>query len=307
MRVAAIDIGTNSVRLLTATYQNGQLVDKQKQLTMTRLGKDVDSTRMLREDRMADTIEALKVYQEQVTALGIDRCPVFATSAVRDAANKQAFIDRVFEATGFRLRVISGALEAQYGYMGVVAGAKPLGVQGNSMVIDIGGGSTEIIIGNEAGEVLFSQSFDIGAVRLTDRHHLGHGSTIEAFKDAMVDVKKQLIGVVPVLSEYPVTRFFGIGGTATTLGAIQLELEVYATEAVHLSTLSKAQVDTLMHRLVAATYEEKLGIKGLMPKRADIIAAGALILSTALSMFRADGYTVSDDDNLEGALFALLQ
>lgn len=304
MRVAAIDIGTNSVRLLTARREGHALVDKQKRLTMTRIGKDVDDTGVLREDRIQDTLDALAQYKEILVDMGISHCPVFATSAVRDAANRQDFVNRVLERTGFSVQVIDGETEAHYGFLGVVASAKDQLGQGRILIIDIGGGSTELIVGTASGELLHSYSLNIGAVRMTDRHSLTHGSRWEAFEPVVTDVQEALVPLLEVLNREPIAMAFGIGGTATTIGAMSLALETYSSEAVHHQCVSRAKVRQLAETLVAASLEEKHQMKGLMPKRADIIAAGAVVLDTVLALFGLESYLVSDDDNLEGALFA---
>lgn len=303
MRVAAIDIGTNSVRLLIATLEGKTLVNKEKALSMTRIGKDVDATMMLREDRMQATIEALIAYKEKVDALGIKGCPVFATSAVRDAKNREDFIARVKAATGFDVNVIPGDLEAELGFLGVVSGSGALAMQGNSLIIDIGGGSTELIIGTEKGQIVSAHSLNIGAVRLTDRHMLKHQSSWSEFRGLIEDVETALEPILPMLTREPIAVAFGIGGTATTLGAMSLQLQQYNSQAVHLAEVTKDQVYRMACDLIEATLDQKLEMKGLMAKRADIIAAGAVILYTILRRLELNCYVVSDDDNLEGALY----
>lgn len=304
MRVAAIDIGTNSVRLLTARYEGDSLVDKQKRLTMTRIGKDVDDTGLLREDRIQDTLDALAQYREILEGMGVEQCPVFATSAVRDAANRQDFVDRVQSLTGFEVQVIDGETEAHYGFLGVIRGAGAQLGGGPSLIIDIGGGSTELIVGTASGQLLYSHSLNVGAVRMTDRHHLTHSSSWEVFEPVRRDVRSALEPLMATLNQEPIAKAFGIGGTATTIGAMSLQLAEYSSEAVHLQWVSREQVRGLAESLVSSSLEEKLQMKGLMSKRADIIAAGAVVLDTVLELFDLEGYLVSDDDNLEGALFA---
>lgn len=303
MYVAAIDIGTNSVRLLTAQWLDGQLVNKQKQLEMTRIGKDVDATGMLQESRMVDTIEALSKFRSYLNTLGIQTCPVFATSAVRDAKNREDFVTRVKSATGFEVSVIAGTTEAEMGFLGVVKGSRFHADPSKALVIDIGGGSTELIIGTSDGHLLKAFSLNIGAVRLTDRHNLKHSSQWDDFSGLIEDVKKALSEILTELREIPVSACYGIGGTATTLGAIHLAMATYDSEKIQGTYLSKADVHRIARALVASSYEEKLLLKGLMPKRADIIAAGAVILDTILGCLKLEGYHVSDNDNLEGAIF----
>lgn len=307
-KVAAIDIGTNSVRLLVCDLIEGVLVDKHKQLAMTRIGKDVDATGMLNEDRMEETIQALSGFKSQLQTLGIETCPVFATSAVRDAANRHDFVTRVKSETSFEIDVITGDQEAQLGFLGVVKGAglNRLGLtQAPMLVIDIGGGSTELIVGYPDGVIIKAMSLDIGAVRLTDRHGLGHGLAIEDFDVVRTDVHQALAQFKDAVGTLSFSGAFGIGGTATTLGAIDLSLAPYDANAVNHHRLSTQKVREIAATLCGMSYQDKLALKGLMPKRADIIAAGAVILAQILTELELETLLISDDDNLEGALYQM--
>ncbi len=303
MYVAAIDIGTNSVRLLTAEINGERLLNKQKQLAMTRIGKDVDATKNLQESRMQDTIEALASYRKILDSLNIEKCPVFATSAVRDAQNRQTFVERVKDATGFDIDVIDGNREARLGFLGVIKGSGGLAKKGNALIIDIGGGSTELIVGNPQGEILHAHSLNIGAVRLTERHHIAHQGQWSDFEGVIKDVKEAIEPLLPQLTKEPIAVAFGIGGTATTVGAMHLQLETYQSERVHLTEITNMQVLDIASKLIKASLDEKLSMKGLMPKRAEIISSGVVILSTILASFNLKHYVVSDDDNLEGAIY----
>ncbi len=307
-KVAAIDIGTNSVRLMICDLVDGVLVNKQKQLAMTRIGKDVDATGMLNEERMQETIQALGAFKAQLQTLGIENCPVFATSAVRDAANRYDFVTRVKSETGFDIEVITGDQEAQLGFSGVVRGAglSQLGLsQAPMLVIDIGGGSTELIVGYPDGRVIQAMSLNIGAVRLTDRHHLGHGLLSEDFDGVRADVHLALTQFKNAVGTLVFSGAFGIGGTATTLGAIDLSLAPYDANAVNHHRLSAAKIRGIAATLCGMSYNQKLELKGLMPKRADIIAAGAVILDQILTELEIETLVISDDDNLEGALYQM--
>ncbi len=301
MNVAAIDIGTNSVRLLLVEKDGKRIIARKKQVEMTRIGKDVDKTGVLRQDRMDDTLAVLIDYKAQLTAYGIKQCSVFATSAVRDAANREVFLKRVKEETGFEVTVLTGVEEAAYGFRGVGMGADVK--SDNLLVIDIGGGSTEVVYGTASGDIMLAHSFDIGAVRMTDRYKLGHGidysevlmmknDIIEQFKGSMLDsIDSSSISVIC------------IGGTATTLGAIDLKMTEYNANRIQNYEIEYDKIKNIATDLATMTRQEKLALRGLADKRVDIIVAGAVILETIISYLAQDKIVLSDYDNLEGSLF----
>jgi exopolyphosphatase/guanosine-5'-triphosphate,3'-diphosphate pyrophosphatase len=299
---AAIDIGTNSVRLLICDVVDGVITHKTKMLEMTRIGKDVDATKALNSERMSHTVDALKKFKSVIVEKGLDTCPVFATSAVRDASNREEFCQWVKRETDFDISIISGVEEAHLGFLGVVKGAKSSA--SIFLVIDIGGGSTELIIGRKNGQVLYAHSLDIGAVRMTDRYQLKHSMASLDFDPVRNDVKVGIQEIMNELSSYPIESCIGIGGTITTLGAIDLNMDVYDAQRLQNHKLSKSTIDLISQKLIKSSMEEKLAIHGLMPKRADIIASGAVILDEILSCLAITEVAVSDFDNLEGSVYS---
>lgn len=301
MKRAAIDIGTNSVRLLTCQLEGERLNNRKKYVEMTRIGKDVDQTGRLDQTRMQQTVDVLKDYRQKLDALNIANCPVFATSAVRDASNRAEFVAMVQRQSGFKLAVIDGQTEAYYGFLGVVKGLKQ--TTKKILVIDIGGGSTELIYGDATGNIIESNSLNIGAVRLTDRFNLTHPiskAQIKQVQTAVVDALEQSAMQALKQSDYDCV---GIGGTATTLGAMVLSLKDYDAQRIHNYKLSTPAISAFADELASTSREHKLMMIGLPPKRVDIISAGAIILQTILDYLKQPAIYLSDYDNLEGAIF----
>ncbi len=299
--LAAIDIGSNSVRLLTCQRAKTGLINRRKQVNTTQLARGVDQTKRLAESRIAATIAVLRDYAAQLTALGITKCPVFATSAVRDAVNRADFVARVKAQTKFDIAILSGEQEAAYGFLGVVKGSvRPAA---DIVVIDVGGGSTELIFGNKDGKINFAHSFDIGAVRMTDRFQLGHAMPPAAFLPIERALFKQCDA--QKIKDYCQvgSSYIAIGGTATSLAAIDLQLAKYDAAAVQQHQMTARRLRALTEQLITATREQKLKLAGLAAARVDIIGAGAAIIDSALRYLDQPLLSFSDYDNLEGALF----
>lgn len=302
MKKAVVDIGTNSVRLLLAELMDGQIVKRSKQLIMTRLGKGMKVSGALGHESIEATLDALALYKEEWTAQGYDLVQVIATSAVRDASNRDELLVPAREKLGITIDVISGLEEAHLGYLGSFRGlSTPSEVV--QLIVDIGGGSTEIIQGS--GEaVLNAISLDMGAVRMTESFAdptVVHGLLIE---DMQRSIQKMLQAFDLRLIGTGAIRVVGIGGTITTLGAVDLKLAVYNADVVHNHELTLETINRLRREMETMTLEERRNIIGLDPKRADIILAGTIILEEVLRYFSVKGIIVSDYDNLEGALYA---
>lgn len=301
MKRAAIDIGTNSVRLLTCQLEGKRLNHRQKYVEMTRIGKGVDQTGRLDDTRMQQTIDVLKHYRQKLDALQIKQCMVFATSAVRDASNSADFVDIVRRQTGFELAVIDGQTEAYFGFLGVVKGLKQ--TTRKILVIDIGGGSTELIYGDATGKIIESDSLNIGAVRLTDRFNLAHPVSEEQVKQVQTAVLEALEGSMMRALKQVDYDCVGIGGTATTLGAMALMLKDYDPQRIHNYKLSTRAITAFVNELSTTSREYKQMMTGLPEKRVDIITAGTIILQTIQDYLKQSAIYLSDYDNLEGAIF----
>lgn len=297
LKVACIDVGTNSIRLLLANYHEGRFDDACKKLRMTRLGKGVNETKMLDIERMKDSVDAIDSFKREAISFGAEHIFIMATSAVRDSKNSDIFKQMIFNQTGMQLEVISGKKEAEIGFKGVLMGAHL--TDENLLIIDIGGGSTELIVGNQQG-IIFSHSLDIGAVRLTgafishDPATSDEKSTIDAY------IKDALETVIHEISRYKISEAIGIGGTATTFATMVHQVSVYSRQAVHGLCVTKEQISNYNQKLLHLSVEERKGIVGLEEKRADIIYAGGLILQQVLDQLAIEKYFASDYDNLEG-------
>ncbi len=266
---------------------------------MTRLGKGVNETGLLLDDRMEETIFAINTFVKEAESYGAQSIYLMATSAVRDAKNAPAFIKRVKDQTGLVVDVISGVKEAEVGFAGVLLGTGNVDHLDHQLVIDIGGGSTELIVGNANG-IAFSHSLDIGAVRLTGMFVTNDPITVVETNDIKAYVENEAKRVIDALKIFDFNRVTGIGGTATTFATMQHAVGVYLREAVHNLFVSLDQVMALNESLASKSVDERVQIIGLEPKRADIIFAGGIILEVLLKGLNLEGFYVSDYDNLEG-------
>lgn len=300
-KYAVIDMGSNSVRLMLADVKDGQLLSATKELAMTRLGAGVDSSKMLTEEAMEATLIALKAYRAKAEACGATLLGAFATSAVRDALNGEAFAQRALEETGVVVNIIPGDQEALLGYKGVLSGLPEHLKDKRFLIIDIGGGSTELIVGTTEG-ILYRHSFNVGTVRMTGKHITTDPICDSDDQALRADVAQILFnGVREALMLRPEVAI-GIGGTATTFGAMDLAMTVYDRERIQGLEVLKAHLEGLLEILRVSTVAQKCHMPGLMPKRADVIYAGAVILMHLLEALSLDRFIVSDYDNLEGIL-----
>lgn len=311
-RRAVIDIGTNSVRLLVAdvdaSAEKVSLRPVWRGLATPRLGRGVDRTGRLAEDAIIATVEAVDDLARQAREHGAKVIDVIGTSALRDAENREAFIARTHRHTGLYVQVLSGREEAAAAFFGAVRDTGPDPDEHGSdtvYVLDVGGGSTELVMGTADGTMREAHSVDVGAVRMTEL--CVHSDPINA-EDwgrlvAIVQAKLQplLSAVAGQTAETPV-KLLAVGGTATTLAAMQQQLRQYDRDRVHGYTLTRAQVARIIEALKAAPVAERRAWPGLHPQRADIILAGAVIVHQVMAGLSADELTVSDSDLLEGVL-----
>lgn len=300
-KLGVIDIGTNSIRMLIADVENNKIISSRKELIMTRIGEGVDKTRRLSKEAIDRSIDALIAFKELAHKEGIKDIKAIATSAVRDAVNKDDFLKRVMQEVGLNVEVISGEKEAELGFKGVVYGIDNNGE--DMLVIDIGGGSTEFIIGNNDG-IKFKTSLNVGAVRMTDKHISTDPISNEEFDRLINDIKLIINDTLEKIREYNIKQIIGIGGTATTLAAIDRKLEVYDKDKVHNYKIGIKEIKNMVDSFKKFNNYERRKIKGLQPKRADIILAGSAVLYEILAGLNKDEITISDYDNLEGYIFS---
>lgn len=285
-RYAAIDIGTNSVLLLIAEKNAANAFSPLLELAeISRLGRGVDAEKRLSEEGIKETLSVLRTFCSRAIGLDVSGLVMTATSAVRDATNRDLFLKRVYEATGHSIEVLSGESEAALTYAAIAGGRSS-----NPAVVDIGGGSTEIIFG-PAKDQSFRRSFNIGAVRLTERF-VKNDPLSKDEVDSMVQYIRETLGSLP--SPPTGSEVIAVAGTATTLYALQNRIDPYDAALVEGGTLSLEQISKLARRLVGMKLAERLRLPGLQPKRADVICAGALILQTTLEQLGVTACKVSD-------------
>lgn len=290
MRVAAIDIGTNTVLLLVAERRDGQLVAVEEHATITRLGQDVDKTRTLAPEAVERTNACLDRYAEIVKRLDVTKVDVVGTSAMRDAGGGDAVRRHVEERFGVEARTISGDEEAALTFGGALSGLSL--PQGRVVVFDIGGGSTEVVDGDrDSRAITFAKSYDVGSVRLTERHVRTDPPTREE-RDAVANTAASAFASVPAsVRGAPVV---GIAGTVTTLAAVSLGMTTYDSARVHGHTMPVEELERVVAQLAAVPLEERKRIAGLEPKRADVIIAGGLVALAFLRHVGATSVVVSD-------------
>jgi exopolyphosphatase/guanosine-5'-triphosphate,3'-diphosphate pyrophosphatase len=292
MRVATIDIGTNTVLLLVAERDHdGVLVAIEEHATITRLGQDVDRTRTLAPKAVERTNACLDHYAEVVKRLGVDRVAVVGTSAMRDAGGGDAVRTHVKARFGVEARTISGDEEARLTFAGALSG---LDVPGDARVVvfDIGGGSTEVVDGDRSTRVIhFARSYDVGSVRLTERHVHGDPPT-DAERAEIARAAREAFASVPdSVRDVPVV---GIAGTVTTLAAVSLAMTDYDGARVHGLSLDARELERVVEQLARVPLAERIRIPGLDPKRADVIVAGGMVALAFLARVDASSLTVSD-------------
>ncbi len=294
MRVAAIDIGTNTVLLLVAERDaSGVLRAVREEATITRLGEGVDKSRVLRPEAIARTAACLERYAAITRALSVTQVAVVGTSAMRDAGGGDEVRATVRAAFGVEARTISGDEEARMTFRGALSG---LGVEsGEVAVFDIGGGSTEIVIGTApagaAQAIRYARSFDVGSVRMTERHVASDPPTADELRALREAVREALREVPRPRAGAPIV---GIAGTVTTLVAVHLGLMPYDGARVHGYALPVAELDALATRLAGMPLSERRALAGLEPKRADVIVAGAIVVSEVARALGATGIVASD-------------
>ncbi len=297
MRVAVVDIGTNSTRLLIADVApDATVIEVDRRSIVTRLGQGVDATGMLSDAAMDRVRGVLDEYRAAIDATGATAAAAVLTSAVRDAGNGDAFVAEVRDRYGLDARELSGDEEASLTYQGASAGRPrdhPI------LVIDVGGGSTELVIG-EGEEIRFHVSTQAGVVRQSERH-LAHDPPHDYELQALTDdVRRIYSTAVPHEMTYVPDVAIGVAGTATSLAAIDLELDPYDPARVEGHQLERATCEMLLARMSRMTVDELRALRGLHPDRAPVIVAGTVLLVEALRLFRLPTLVVSEHDLLYG-------
>jgi exopolyphosphatase / guanosine-5'-triphosphate,3'-diphosphate pyrophosphatase len=287
-RVGVVDLGTNSTRLLVADVEDGAVRELDRRLEITRLGEGVDARRQLLPEAVARVRNVLTDYRRAIEDQGAERTLVFATSAVRDAENGEAFLGEIQWSYGFETRLLTGHEEALLTFRGVAAG-RELGE--GTLVIDVGGGSTELILGGPDG-VAFHESYDLGCVRLTERFPDDPDGCAAFVRETLAPV------------ELDVRQALGVAGTITQLATLDLGLEREEPDLVHGHRLSTEKIAALLDRLAALPVDEIRRERGMHPDRAPVIVAGTVVAVETLRHFGLDGLEASEHDIMHGAALA---
>jgi exopolyphosphatase/guanosine-5'-triphosphate,3'-diphosphate pyrophosphatase len=310
VRAAAIDIGTNSTRLLVGeiTSRGGALVQLDRRMTITRLGQGVDATRRLVPEAIERTLAALRGYKQAMDELGaVEAVRVTATSAARDATNREDFFTPAAEILGTELELLSGEEEAALSFLGATIGLRgaATGVAAAPyLVVDIGGGSTEFVVGTDAPEG--KMSVNIGSVRLTEAWLHSDPPAPEELSQAVHVAREHVVDVireVPAVNE--AKTLIGLAGTVTTVAAIEMGLAEYDSTRIHHSRLTRAEVEDVFRTLATEPLEDRRHNPGLEPGRADVIVGGVIVLVTILRTMGFDELLVSEADILDGLVRSL--
>ncbi|MFE7188430.1 exopolyphosphatase [Kitasatospora sp. NPDC057541] len=307
-RVAAIDCGTNSIRLLVADLdpRTGEITDLDRRMIINRLGQGVDRTGRLHPDALERTFAACREYAEVISGFGVgpERIRFVATSASRDAENSAEYVDGVRAALGVEPEVVSGEEEAHLSFTGATKELTGGQFPAPYLVFDLGGGSTEFVLGAE--DVRAARSVDIGCVRLTERHFGGAElPSDEQVAEARAHVRSELDRAEEVVPLTGAATLVGLAGTVTTISAIAQDLPRYDSEAIHHSRISRERVAEIADRLLHATHAERAAIPSMHPGRVDVIAAGALELLEIMERTGAAEVVVSEHDILDGIAWSI--
>lgn len=299
-RIAAIDCGTNTIRLLVSELDGSNKTDLAREMRVVRLGQDVDRTGMLAEEAIERTVQAVREYAGIIEDLDVTTIRFCATSAARDAANGEDFASAVDSVLGVRPVVLTGEQEAQTSFRGA---AHEFG-QESAVLIDIGGGSSELISGR-GEDAIWSTSADIGSVRMTERYLLDDpptGPQISQCKRAIDDA------LYPIASQLePAEALIGVAGTVTTMAAFVLELPAYERERIHRARLSLSDVSGACLQMAELSVGRRRALPFMHPGRADVIGAGALILDRLVHVLplSTDQLVVSEHDILDGIVLGV--
>lgn len=301
-RVAAIDCGTNSIRLLIADITIGKFQEVLRTMEIVRLGQGVDENKSFHPDAIVRTLTAVKSFRDLIASKGVEKIRFCATSATRDAANRDLFIDGVREILGVQVEVIPGEEEARLSFLGAT---KELDQnQSPFLVVDIGGGSTEFVLGSE--KVDSAKSVNIGCVRMSERHLTSQPPTMDQIAKAIVDIDfaiSQAASVVPITTA---KSLIAVAGTATTVAAAALELSEYDRYAIHLSRISAEKVHKVAQMFQSMSKDEIASLGYMHPGRVDVITAGSLVLSRIMAATGASEFVASESDILDGIAWSLI-
>ena len=302
-RVAAIDCGTNSIRLLIADITGDNFKEVLRTMEIVRLGQGVDQNKAFHPDAIDRTLSAVRLFKDQIAGKGVEKIRFCATSATRDATNRNLFIDGVREILGIEVEVIPGEEEAELSFIGATKELRQSDAP--FLVVDIGGGSTEFVFGNE--KVDFAKSVNIGCVRMSERHLNTQPPSMAQIAQAIVDIDiaiTQAAAVVPITTAKTVVA---VAGTATTVAAAALELTDYDRHMIHLSRISASNVHKVAASFQSMNKDQIASLGFMHPGRVDVITAGSLVLSRIMAATGASEFVASESDILDGMAWSLIK
>ena len=302
-RVAAIDCGTNSIRLLIADVSGDNFREEFRTMEIVRLGQGVDQNKAFHPDALERTFKAVSLFADEISRRGVSKIRFCATSATRDATNRDLFIDGVKNLLGVAPEVISGEEEARLSFLGATKELKGFGAP--YLVIDIGGGSTEFVFGAET--VQFAKSQNIGCVRMSERHFTSLPPKPDEIERARQDIDaaiKEAASFVPITEA---KSLIAVAGTATTVAAAALELPEYDRYAIHLTRISADNVHKVSEMFLKMSRAERAALGYMHPGRVDVIGAGSLVLSEIVKAVGASEFIACESDILDGIAFSLGQ
>jgi exopolyphosphatase/guanosine-5'-triphosphate,3'-diphosphate pyrophosphatase len=300
-RVAAIDCGTNSIRLLIADIADGKFHEVYRTMEIVRLGQGVDQNKAFHPDAIERTLKAVANFSNEIARRGVSKIRFCATSATRDASNRDLFIDGVNQLLGIKPEVISGEEEAALSFFG---STKELHQSGAPyLVIDIGGGSTEFVYGTE--KVEFAKSQNIGCVRMSERHFTTLPPAAQEIADAQKDIDEAISEAAKLVPITKAHTLIAVAGTATTVAAAALDLHEYDRYSIHLSRISAAATHEVAQKFLHMDRQQIAALPFMHEGRVDVIAAGSLVLSRIMELTGAKEFVASESDILDGMAWSL--
>jgi exopolyphosphatase/guanosine-5'-triphosphate,3'-diphosphate pyrophosphatase len=301
MRVAAIDCGTNSIRLLIADIDGKNLREIHRDMRVVRLGQGVDKNKSFAPEAIERTLLATAEYADVIRSKGVEKLRFCATSATRDATNRDLFIDGVQNILGIAPEVIPGVEEAALSFLGAT---KELGQElAPFLVVDIGGGSTEFVLGST--EVIAARSVNIGCVRMSERHLTSQPPTAQQLAEATIDIDQAIKQAAVEVDFAAAETLIAVAGTATTVAAAALGLTEYDRYAIHLSRISAEKVHEVAAMFASMERSEIAALGYMHPGRVDVITSGSLVLSRAMALTGAKEFVASESDILDGIAWGL--
>ena len=303
-RVAALDCGTNSIRLLIAEENPGAstFTEISRKMSIVKLGEGVDRNKAFLPDAISRTLAALKIFAADISEAKVEQVRFCATSATRDAKNRDEFLIPVAQILGITPEVISGEEEARLSFKGATQGLDK--TSGPFLVVDIGGGSTEFVFGSD--HVDAARSVNIGCVRMSERHFKNDPPTQNEIEGAREDIKQAIALAAEAVPIKSAKTLVAVAGTATTVAAAALNLAKYDSDLIHLSKISAIETRRVSDWLLSLTRQERSDLGYMHPGRVDVIAAGSLVLAEIIEATGLESFVASENDILDGMVWSML-